>query len=78
MMNHHNFLISWPIFENSCIKINCLFITLLQDIHTAYIAFPFKPVAKNVLVSLGTVIGYLYDLVTMIAYVTIYTDKLLN
>ena len=34
-----------------------------------------KPVAKNVLVSLGTVIGYLYDLVIMIVYVTIYTDS---
>ena len=34
-----------------------------------------SPVAKNVLVSLGTVIFYLYDLVVMIVYVTIYTDS---
>ena len=29
-------------FENSCIKINGLLSTLLQDILTAYIAIPFK------------------------------------
>ena len=34
--------------------------------------------AKNILVSLGTVIGYLWDLVIMIVYVTIYTDSSQN
>ena len=29
-------------FENSCIKINVVLSTLLQDILTTYIAFPFK------------------------------------
>ena len=39
--NNHNFLISRPIL-NSCIKINGLLSTLLQDLLTTYIAFPFK------------------------------------
>ena len=39
--NHCNFLISGPISKKTCIK-NGLLRTFLQDILTAYIAFPFN------------------------------------